>query len=460
MTLSMLPLNTLCLSSLNVRHTERDADIASLAEDIAARGLIQNLVVVPAHFMTGEATEGWDDKWEVIAGGRRFQAMQLLVADGRLAVDHPVACLVEDRDEAREISLSENLHKVSMNPADEFAAYQAIVDNTPDLNRDAAIAKCAKRFGKTVRHVEGRLRLASLCPEVLDALRADLISLDAAKAYAATTDHDLQRKVFAARERDTYSGHNANTIRYEIRGKTLPLDAPLATFVGLVAYQAEGGRIEAEMFMGAEGQQRIVDVPLLKKLATAMGEAAVPALAKADGFKSGLFVAETARMARMPKPPEGFALAWDNCDQPSKTKLKKSIAVYAINAEGTGLERIGRLKPADETKKTEAPRDWEAERAEQNRIRAIEHKASQMAIPKFAGTPLEGIAFYPANGWNRDCDDDHVYVELLIKVSITDIEAQRAEAERLIDEEEAAVRREKLIEVLKTERESAEASEV
>ena len=266
MTMQPLPLNTLILSKLNVRTTDRAADIEALAEDIAANGLKQNLVVVPAHFSTGETTEGWGEKWEVVAGGRRYQAMQLLVADGRWTPDTPVPCLLEERDQATETSLSENLHKVAMNPADEFAAFQAIVTKRGNKGAtpDEAIAECAKRFGKTVNHVKGRLRLATLAPEILDALRADVISLDAAKAYALTTNHDLQRKVFAARTKDKYSGHNANTIRYEIRGKTLPLDAPLVTFVGLVEYQAKGGRIEGEMFMGTEGQQRVVDVPLLE----------------------------------------------------------------------------------------------------------------------------------------------------------------------------------------------------
>lgn len=441
MSILQLPLTTLCLSRLNVRHTERDADIAALAEDIAARGLKQNLVVVPAHFSTGEAEADWDNKWEVIAGGRRYQAMQLLVADGRLPADHEVPCLIEDRTDASETSLSENLHKVAMNPADEFAAFHAIVTQREKQHadtRDAAIAHCAKRFGKTVRHVEGRLRLATLAPEILDALRGDRITLDAAKAYALTTDHDLQRRVFAAREKDKYSGHKPEIIRYDIRGRTLPLDAPLVTFVGLVTYQAEGGRIEGEMFMGSEGQQRVVDVPLLEKLAAKIAGEAIPALAKQEGFKSGVFTKGVGHHAQLPKAPEGYERAWDYGDAPSKAKLKKSIAVYAVNQDGTGLERIGRFKPVDESKKTEPTRDWEAERRASDRLRAIDRKAAQMALPSVKGTPLEGIAFLPRWNTTEPCDDEHTYVGLWIKVPKADIEAKRAEAERLVDEEAAA----------------------
>ena len=43
----------------------------------------------------------------------------------------------------------------------------------------------ARRFGLTVRFVEGRLRLASLAPVVFDALSAGEIALEVAKANAA-----------------------------------------------------------------------------------------------------------------------------------------------------------------------------------------------------------------------------------------------------------------------------------
>ena len=131
--LSTIALDRLMLSKLNVRQTERDADVASLAEDIAARGLKQNLVVIPAHFMTGEVNEPWEgqDRWagkfEVIAGGRRFQALRMLADAARIPPDQPVLCLVEPRAQASETSLSENLHRVAMNPADEFEAFAAIV---------------------------------------------------------------------------------------------------------------------------------------------------------------------------------------------------------------------------------------------------------------------------------------------------------------------------------------------
>lgn len=447
MTMQTLALNTLILSKLNVRTTERDADIEALAEDIAQRGLKQNLVVIPAHFMTGETDAGWEDKWEVIAGGRRFQAMQWLVNEGRLPADHPVACLLEERVDASETSLSENLHKVAMNPADEFAAFKAIIDQRMGSKHGeseaTAIAYTAKRFGATVRHVEGRLRLATLAPEILDALRANTIGIEAAKAYAATTDHDLQRRVFADHQKTYWKAHNPKQVREDIRGRTLPLDHPLALFVGLVTYQAEGGRIEAEMFMGSEGQQRLVDVPLLEKLARKIAEAAIPALAKAAGLKEGLYAPGIGWQAKWPKAPTGYVKNWGNTDGLAKAKLKKLIGIYALDTDpedGTvKLLLSGTYKPEEASKNAETERDWQAEHDQRNREYQITKRAAQLALPKFAGTPLEGKLFHPEYGRRiEECDGDHSYVTLWVKVANADIDTQREEAIRQIDAEATA----------------------
>src|SRR3546814_6023091 len=101
----------LSLSKDNVRKSNRDADLDSLADNIAAHGLLQNLVVTPLK-KAGHFT--------VKAGGRRLRALQRLIDSGRLAGDHEVQVLVlEDDAGSAEASLAENFHRVAMNPADE-----------------------------------------------------------------------------------------------------------------------------------------------------------------------------------------------------------------------------------------------------------------------------------------------------------------------------------------------------
>lgn len=448
-TITTLPLNVLLLSDLNVRQTERDADIASLAEDIAARGLKQNLVVIPAHFTTSKVDEPWEgeDRWEgkfeVIAGGRRYQAMQLLVADGRLPHDHPVPVLVETRDEASETSLSENLHRVAMNPADEFAAFSTVVQAQLRLGSDqeAAVLYTARRFGVTVKHVEGRLRLASLVPEILQALRENAITLESAKAYAGSADHDLQRKVFAAQAKSNWKPHDPAQVRQELRGQTFSLDHPLMKFLGLDAYRAEGGRTEVEMFMGTEGEERALDMKLLEKLARAKAEPLVAPQAKADGYKSGLLATSGyGYAAKLPKAPEGMVRHERWAGELAKTAKKKAIAVYAIDQAGAGIEQVGTFKVPAKARSA-GDDDWQARNAAARREHLIKVKAARLAVGKFAGTPLEGRAFWPegyVQPLNMGNQPDHTLVAVLISVPDSDIDARRAEAEAAYEAELAA----------------------
>jgi ParB family chromosome partitioning protein len=459
--ITTLPLSALLLSDLNVRTTERDVDIAALADDIAARGLKQNLVVVPAHFTTSkveetEGTDRWAGKFEVIAGGRRFQAMKLLAADGRLAQDHPVPVLVEDRADASETSLSENLHKVAMNPADEFAAFRTIVSQRLKAGESetAAIAYAAKRFGKTVSYIEGRMRLASLCSEVLEALRANEITLDKAMAYAGTTDHDLQERVF--KDSKKFSYWTAKDIRAALRNRTVPLDDPLAQFVGLVTYKAEGGRIEAEMFMGTDGEQRLIDVPLLERLAKKIAEEAIPALAKADGVKEGVYAPGVGSYyAKWPKAPKGYTEGSRYYENPSKEDLANSIGVYALDwvkdGEAGGnvvkLRRVGRFKPDVKAETPKIPqRDWAAEQRRED----IRDRAAMMAAHKLATNLIDAdrrdhfILPEPGEDYFNIIDEDEAVEDQLlvafrIRVPKAEVEALLAQAE--IDHDAAAAAR-------------------
>src|SRR3546814_9280038 len=68
---------------------------------------------------------------------------------------YEVTCLVleDDAEIAVETSLAENFHRLAMNPADEAQAFAALID------AGASTEDVARRFGLTVRFVEGRLRL-------------------------------------------------------------------------------------------------------------------------------------------------------------------------------------------------------------------------------------------------------------------------------------------------------------
>tara|TARA_A100001391_G_C5080436_1_gene279938 strand:+ start:2577 stop:4571 length:1995 start_codon:yes stop_codon:yes gene_type:complete len=258
-----IPLNKLVQSPRNVRkHADAKAD-AQLKASIAANGLLQNLIVRPA-------AKG---KFEVEAGERRRRALFSLADDKALPRTHPVTCLVLDDADADSIetSLAENFHRLAMNPADEAQAFASLIE------AGASSEDVARRFGLTVRFVEGRLRLANLAQPVFEALAAGEITLDIAKAYGASSDQVIQAQVFE-QVSSAYYAPTPDSIRRMVLNGTVRGNDPRARLVGRDAYVEAGGRIERELF-DDDDSESWVDVALLEDLARARMEECAKALA-------------------------------------------------------------------------------------------------------------------------------------------------------------------------------------
>lgn len=248
-----IPLGKLISSPRNVRRVaDAQADL-QLKADIEARGLLQNLVVTSAAKPRGS--------FAVEAGGRRLRALQRLAEEGKLPKGHEVCCLVLQGDpaEVREASLAENFQRLTMNPADECVAFLALIEQGSDVEG------IARRFGLTVRFVEGRLRLATLAAVVFEALGAGEISLDVAKAYAATPDQERQAYVFEQMSHG-YGAAHPDSIRRMMTQATASAGDRRARLVGEEAYVAAGGRIERDLFAEESGA-RWLDIAILERLA-------------------------------------------------------------------------------------------------------------------------------------------------------------------------------------------------
>ncbi|HYJ81983.1 MAG TPA: ParB/RepB/Spo0J family partition protein, partial [Allosphingosinicella sp.] len=246
-------LNKLVPSPRNVRRTADEQADFQLKADIEARGLLQNLVVTGAAKPRGS--------FAVEAGGRRLDALKRLAEEGKLPKTHEVSCLVLEggATEAKEASLAENLQRLSMNPADECLAFQQMIEQGSDVEG------VARRFGLTVRFVEGRLRLATLAPIVFEALGAGEISLDVAKAYATTPDQERQAHVFEQMS-SGYGAAHPDIIRRMMTQATASATDRRARLVGEEAYVAAGGRIERDLFAD-DAATRWLDIAILERLA-------------------------------------------------------------------------------------------------------------------------------------------------------------------------------------------------
>lgn len=227
--LQFIPLNKLVESPRNVRRKDREADIDALAASIASRGLLQNLCVV----------DGEGEKFEVDAGGRRLLALKQLAKTGVIAKDYPVPCNVVAREEGREVSLVENVHRVAMDAMDEVDAFAALIGEgaTPD--------DIAQRFGVTRRHVDQRLALANLSPKIKVAWKRGDVSLDAARAFCLVDDHAQQEAVLKSLGRPVT---HAASVRARLMDGRMRASDRIASFVGLEAYELAGGAIVRDLF--------------------------------------------------------------------------------------------------------------------------------------------------------------------------------------------------------------------
>lgn len=446
-----VPLNKLVLSPRNVRKTNGEEDIAGLAESIKSKGLLQNLVV-------SRAAQG--QLYEVDAGGRRLRALQMLASRKDLAKNWPVPVKVIAPDAATESSLAENLQKIAMNPADEVEAFATIVEGY-EANGMASpaerIANCARRFGVTERYVAQRLALAALAPDILDALRENRITIAAATAYASHPEQAEQLKVFKAHEKKTgtYGKHEPREIKGALKGRIYQIDHKLVRYIGLDAYRDAGGEVATDLFFEDDERDIVLNPALVDKLATEKGAIEAQQLGKASGWLDALLSSVTAGFWVTPKPPAGYNCRWGNPAEIPAEQRAESYALYRINDDAEleldahhAFFKIPEADGAAEPKRSQA--EIEAEYQATRRREEVRQRAARLAVPKVAGTPLEGRAFWPVHDdWiepYQEDDDGNVVVALLVKVPLEDLEAQMAEAERRYEleqqelaEEEAAL---------------------
>jgi ParB family chromosome partitioning protein len=260
-----IPLSQLVPCPANVRKTGRKSGIEGLAASIAAHGLLQNLQVRPTN---GES-------FEVVAGGRRFDALKWLAKHKKITGDFPVPCEVRgNADDSTEISLAENEMREAMHPADQFEAFKTLADEGRGEEEIAA------RFGVAPQVVRQRLKLAVVSPKLIAAYRKDAMTLDCLMAFTVSDDHRQQEKVWKALP--DYARQSPRSIRDALTEKHAAADSKLALFVGIEAYTAAGGAVLRDLF--EDGNAWLTDPALLDRLAAEKLEQAAQTV-RLEGWK-------------------------------------------------------------------------------------------------------------------------------------------------------------------------------
>ncbi|PZQ46306.1 MAG: chromosome partitioning protein ParB [Rhodovulum sulfidophilum] len=256
-----IPFADLYVHPMNPRGAVDEAGIATLAENIRALGLIQNLA----------GLRDDDGRVGIVAGGRRLRALALLRDDPRFETV-PVR-IAPDAATARVWAASENHLREALHPADEIRDYADLAA------RGAAIPEIAIAFGVADAHVRRRLKLAALPGPVLEALRADEISLGAAACFTICDDLAHALGVLEQARGRSFDEHR---LRRLLKPAAIRDGDRRARFVGLDAYRAAGGRISHDLFADEVylDDPDILDACFAEKLAGAAEE-----LRAAEGWR-------------------------------------------------------------------------------------------------------------------------------------------------------------------------------
>lgn len=145
-----------------------EAALNELAASIAARGVIQPVVVRPLG----------GNRYQLVAGERRWRASQR-------ARIHEIPAIVRQLDdrEVTALALIENLQREDLNPVEEARAYQKLAERDGLTQQDIA-----NFVDKSRSHVANIMRLLGLPEDVLGMIERDELSMGHARALATLPD--------------------------------------------------------------------------------------------------------------------------------------------------------------------------------------------------------------------------------------------------------------------------------
>ncbi|EFF42887.1 ParB/RepB/Spo0J family partition protein [Xanthomonas citri] len=184
-------------------------------------------------------------------------------------------CLLVADGTARTASLTENVQREAMHPADQFEAFAALVAEGRPIEDIAA------DFSVTPLVVQRRLKLANVSPRLLADYRAEAVTLDQLMALAITDDHAAQEAAFY--DAPTWQ-RQPSALRDRLTEREIDAyQHPLVRFVGLDTYEAAGGGIRRDLFAEGDAGVYLTDAALLERLAQDK-LAGIAAEVKAEGW--------------------------------------------------------------------------------------------------------------------------------------------------------------------------------
>jgi ParB family chromosome partitioning protein len=170
-----LPVAAIVPNPRQPRQVFEEESMAELVQTVQEVGLLQPVVV--------RRTAA--DAYELVMGERRWRAMQTAGLETIPAIVRQTG----DDDLLRD-ALLENLHRAQLNPLEEAAAYQQMLDDFGCTHEELA-----GRIGRSRPQISNTLRLLKLSPAVQRRVAAGVLSAGHARALLAVQDGEVQDRL-------------------------------------------------------------------------------------------------------------------------------------------------------------------------------------------------------------------------------------------------------------------------
>jgi ParB family transcriptional regulator, chromosome partitioning protein len=170
-----IPLTQIVPNPRQPRQGFDEDEMSELVHSIQEVGLLQPVVVRA----TGPGT------YELVMGERRWRATREAGLD-------TIGAIVRDTsdDDLLRDALLENLHRSQLNPLEEAAAYQQLLDDFGCTHEELA-----ERIGRSRPQISNTLRLLKLTPNVQRRVAAGVLSAGHARALVAVSNSEIQDRL-------------------------------------------------------------------------------------------------------------------------------------------------------------------------------------------------------------------------------------------------------------------------
>ena len=248
-----ISISSLVRNKYQPRKKFDEVSLEELTNSIRERGIIQPIIVRPS--------SDEEDKFEIIAGERRWQAAQYAGLH-----EVPVVVINVDNLKSLEFAIVENVQREDLNPIEEAEGYKRLIDEF-SYDQD----KVSKFIGKSRSHISNCLRLLSLPKEIIELIVEEKLSQGHAKILVGLDNAILLAKKIISKKLSVRQTENlvrmlkssSNSISKKKDPNIVNLEQELTDKIGMRVFvknkKNNSGTISLE-YKGADQLDRLVEI--------------------------------------------------------------------------------------------------------------------------------------------------------------------------------------------------------